>query len=78
MLSLLLSLIEMQGNGDLRLAGVPVIKNLTGAIGRLEIFLDGRWGTVCGPIYDQFVADTACRQLGYDFSVVYGSIQDLQ
>ena len=36
--------------------------------GRLEIYLDGEWGTFCANGFNTFVGDAACRQLGYDGS----------
>ena len=33
--------------------------------GKLEIFLKQKWGSVCFDGFDQVVADTACRQMGY-------------
>ena len=43
--------------------------------GRLEIFIDGKWGTVCGKNGTDFkaVADTACRQLGLTEAALFGS-----
>ena len=33
--------------------------------GRLEVHLNGRWGTVCRDGFDEVDADMACRDLGY-------------
>lgn len=33
--------------------------------GRLEIFLNGRWGTVCSEGFGEVEATLACNQLGY-------------
>ena len=36
--------------------------------GRVEVCVDGQWGTVCGVNYrrHQEAAEVVCRQLGYD------------
>lgn len=36
-----------------------------GSSGRLEIFHDGQWGTICDDSFDSVDATVACRQLGY-------------
>lgn len=49
-------------DGSLRLQGGAGANNNTG---RLEIFLDGRWGTVCRDSFGRVEGILACNQLGY-------------
>ena len=66
-------LVGAQSNGDVRIVQNP---NDTKDWGRLEVYLNGEWGTFCiknvgrypGLGFDSYSADAACRQLGYQDS----------
>ena len=59
-------------NGDLRLAQGNFTSSSFTA-GRLEVFLDGEWGTICDDGFGSVEADLACRQLGYSSALQYGN-----
>ena len=45
--------------------------------GRLEIFIDGEWGTICDDSWGDTEADVACRQLGYSRATNHGDAASL-
>ena len=47
-------------DGSIRLSGSSVARQ-----GRVEICVEGRWGTVCDTYWDSIDAAVVCRQLGY-------------
>ena len=57
-------------NGDLRLNTAGSSRTYAG---RLEIYYNGQWGTVCDDEFAKPEADVACRQLGFIEALYYGS-----
>ena len=47
-------------NGDIRLAG-----DSYNNVGRIDLCVNGTWGTICGNGFDSKDASVVCRQLGY-------------
>ena len=58
-----------QANGDIRL-----VDGNGKTSGRLEIYLDDQWGTVCYNMDSPGAAQAACRQLGYSNYTQVGNV----
>ncbi|XP_030847112.1 neurotrypsin-like [Strongylocentrotus purpuratus] len=54
------------GNGEVRLVDGPSERK-----GRLEIFKDFQWGSVCDDSWDRAASEVVCRQLGFSGKADY-------
>ena len=61
-------------DGHLRLVSSTTSTTQLGSFGRLEIFLNGEWQTVCNDYFGRTEATVACRQLGFTGYSRYGSV----
>jgi len=67
------SVVIAQRQGDLRLAGVFADQGS----GRLELFFNNQWGTICINEFTRESADTACVQLGRSRALSFGEADEL-
>ena len=66
-----------QIEGDVRLVDVNGISLPSQFSGRLEIFLNGAYGTVCVEGFDVYEADIACQELGFLYADRMGTVGEL-
>ncbi len=46
--------------------------------GRLEIYINNQWGTICDDGFREIEAETACRQLGLPGNIFSGNVRTLR
>lgn len=69
-----LMIVGLPSEGDVSLIGIATGYKNSSYIGRLEIYMDGKWGTFCR--ISDGGAQAACRQMQYEFGN-YSSYNDL-
>ena len=55
----------MEGYSNCTSGSIRLVDGSSDDEGRIEICIDGIWGSVCGNYWNYFNAEVACRQLGY-------------
>ena len=63
--------------GSLRLITGFTTSSVGNSGGRLEIYINREWGTVCDGSFGSSEAEVACRQLGYRAVTRFGSVGSL-
>lgn len=73
---MLLNIFSGQITGDLRLFSKVGLSssNYNISEGRLDIYRNHQWGTVCSSFFGRLEAEVACRQLGFIRSQSYGTV----
>ena len=67
-------ILSCREEGSVRLQGDPNRESFLFPFGRLEIFRNGRWGTVCDSGFTDTSADVVCQQLGFTGAVRWTNI----
>ena len=64
-------------DGTLRLVTTTATSTTLRSSGRLEIYLNGEWGTVCNDLFNATEATVACKQLGFTGYSKFGNVSSL-
>ena len=64
-------------NGDQRLVDNSGTSETSINAGRLEVFLDGRWGAVCELGFGLHEADVACRFMAFGYAGSFNDVSTL-
>ena len=63
-----------QNSGDLRLVARNGRTSPSLTAGRLEVYYNGQWGTVCDDEFGVLEASTACGQLGFQSYLYFTNV----
>lgn len=58
-------------NARLVIGSIRLVDGYSFSDGRLEIYYNGTWGTVCDDHFNVVAATVACQQLGYRLIYIY-------